>query len=116
MSSKTGGKTKKSDNFSQVLQADLRIAYAVRIKSMEYMVEIDLSNWGFGRRNEEEIGFYSLRLGPVRVAYMNRDTYDEFLAVKIEDVLAPLGQVLNDRKSRADRVAPQDVPPKDALN
>lgn len=115
MSSKTGGKTKKND-FSHVLKVELKIAYAFHFRGTEYMAEIDLKRWGFGKRTEEEIGFVSYKLGPFRVATMSRDKYDKFIEDNLLDVLGPLEESLSDKVERMAPVSPTEVPPRSELN
>lgn len=116
MSSKTGGKTKKSEGFSHVVKWDIKIAYAFHLRGLEYMAEIDLKNWGFGKRAEEEIGFVSFKFGPFRVARMDRAKYDKFIEDSLLDVLTPLKDGLQDRVERMAPVSPTEVPPPGELN
>lgn len=115
MSLTTGGQTNKS-NFSHILQAELRITYAFHLRGKEYLLEVDLARWGIGTKHEEKYGFKCWRVGPFKFATMNRDTYDQFLAEKILDVLGPLEETLGEKGKRMAPVSPTDVPPKDALN
>lgn len=115
MSLTTGGQTNKSE-FSHILQAELRITYAFHIKGKEYLLEVDLTSWKVGTKHEEKYGFKCWRVGPFKFATMNRDTYDQFLAEKILDVLGPLEGTLVEKGKRMAPVSPTDIPPKDALN
>ena len=117
MSSTIGGKTSKSDkDFSHIVQAELRLTYAVHYKGKEYLAEIDLTRWKITTRHQAEIGFFCWLFGPFKIAKMDRSVYDAFLDQKIEKIFGPLKDTLEDRASRMDPVAPQDVPPTDQLN
>lgn len=115
MSSTTGGKIKKSE-FSHILQADLRITYAFHLKGVEYLFEVNLMKWGFGRRAEDYCGFVSYKLGPFKFARMDRDKYDAYVHTQLLDVLGPLGDSLEEKHEKMSHVSPQDVPPSSQLN
>jgi hypothetical protein len=117
MSSTIGGKISKSEKqFSHIVQAELRLTYAVHYKGKEYLAEIDLTRWKITTRHQPEIGFFCWLFGPFKVAKMDRAVYDAFLDQKIEKIFGNIGEALDDRIEKMDRVAPQDVPPADKLN
>ena len=115
MSSTTGGKIKKND-FSHILKVDLCVTYAFHLKGMEYLLEVNLTRWGFGKRAEEYCGFVSYKIGPFKFARMDRAKYDEYLHTKLLDVLGPMGDSLEEKQEKMSYVSPHDVPPSEQLN